>query len=195
MAALNDRGFVVTWQSGNDIKAQKYDQNADKIGTEFKVNSLDGDKVSNAEVASLSDGGFVVVWQSDNNSGNDKHGLSIKAQVYTSTGSELGGEFTVNNVYVGEQSQPSVDGLANNGFIVTWQSDDKTSSDKDETAIKAQIFRTSDFVAQAKIAVEQVEIYSPDALPFELADIEVAAMDNLMDVSMTEWIGDTYDIL
>lgn len=197
VAALSDGGFVVVWQSDTDIQAQRFDANANTAGDEFKINTNDSGNVSEFSVAALSSGGYVIVWQSDDHSGGDNDGLVIKAQVYSSTGTAQGDEFSVNNVHVGDQSKPSVAGLTTGGFVVSWQSDDKTSNDKDGTAIKAQVFQPSNFVepvkAAAKTAAEHSETFSPEILPFEMADFETQAIDSIAEVSNDDWMGDQYD--
>ncbi|MBV7569636.1 calcium-binding protein [Pseudomonas sp. PDM27] len=64
----------------------------------------------------LIDGGFVIAWQG--NGVGDATGLFT--QRYNASGAKVGGETLVNTTLAGEQSQPSVVGLLNGGYVVTW---------------------------------------------------------------------------
>ena len=50
------------------------------------------------------------------------------------------GEFRVNEFTEGQQQHPEITGLADGGFVVTWQSTDGRQEDKDSLAVKARIF-------------------------------------------------------
>ncbi|OAF15866.1 hypothetical protein AYJ54_39290, partial [Bradyrhizobium centrolobii] len=113
-----------------------------KIGTEFQVNSQTAGSQWYPSITGLSNGGFVVTWQdglAGSNSGSgtlgDTSGSSVKAQVYAADGSKVGGEFLVNTQTTGSQASPVVTGLANGGFVISWQDQNSTSGD-----IKAQIY-------------------------------------------------------
>ena len=75
--ALDDGGFVVTWQSSNQdgsedgIFAQRYDASGDSIGSEFRVNTYYSSTQSNPSTTALDDGGFVVTWQSYGQDGSN----------------------------------------------------------------------------------------------------------------------------
>ena len=87
--------------------------------TEFRINTFTtGDQLS-PSVAKLSDGGFVVTWASD---GQDGDGNGIYGQRYDSYGSTAGSEFSVSTYTSGHQSEPSVTGLLDGGFVVSWAS-------------------------------------------------------------------------
>ena len=66
IVALNDGGFVVTWDSrGQDgslagVYGQRYDANGIPQGIEFKVNTYTTSSQDNSSIAALNDGGFVV---------------------------------------------------------------------------------------------------------------------------------------
>lgn len=66
IAALNDGGYVVTWQSSwhnpifsGEIYAQRFDRNGVAHGSEIRVNPPTALVVSNSAVAGLSDGGYA----------------------------------------------------------------------------------------------------------------------------------------
>jgi len=71
-------------------------------------------------VAALADGGYVVVWESQGQDG-DQNG--IYAQRYDAAGDRVGGEVLVNATTVDDQDNPAVTGLADGGYVVTWDSE------------------------------------------------------------------------
>lgn len=138
ITALSDGGFVVTWDayvSGTEkynIFAQRFDANGVAIGLAITVNTAAGHWQSNSSTAALDDGGFVVVWHSDINqdglsadgSGSqDGSSDGIFGQRFDANGDPVGGEFQINTYITDNQSQASVTGLADGGYVVTWQSE------------------------------------------------------------------------
>jgi hypothetical protein len=131
LSSLTDGGFVVTWQSdaqdgsGNGVYGQRYTSGGVKSGVEFRINTYTTDWQQDPVVTGLPDGGFVVTWQS---AGQDGSGLGIYGQRYTSGGVASGTEFRVNTYTAGWQGKPTVTGLTDGGFVVTWQSDGQDGS-------------------------------------------------------------------
>jgi pimeloyl-ACP methyl ester carboxylesterase len=130
-AGLSDGGFVVAWQSdGQDgssygVYGQRFASNGTKTGAEFAVNTFTLAEQNAVAMAALEDGGFVITWQS---AGADGSGFAISGQRYNSGGDRIGGEFIVNSYSTGNQSAPSVVGLADGGFMVTWTSNGQDGS-------------------------------------------------------------------
>lgn len=128
-------GYVVTWMtsSSTDIKAQMYDPNGNKIGTELSVNSSSsgfqgwGDT---SPIAALNDGGFVIVYQSP-----DANGVGQYGQRFDSTGAKVGTEFSVNTTTLGDQNNASISAFDTGGFVVSW-----TSADDDGWGVFAQLY-------------------------------------------------------
>lgn len=74
---------------------------------------------SNPDVAALSGGGFVVVW-TDADTGDE----DIRAALYTNDGIfNDSSDIPVNETTTGFQNEASVTGLADGGFLVTWEDD------------------------------------------------------------------------
>jgi VCBS repeat-containing protein len=123
--ALSDGGFLVTWTSydkdgaGNDVYAQRYAENGNASGTEFKVNTFTSGHQGGSSTTALSDGGFVVSWTSD---GQDGDSGGIYAQRYAANGDSTGPEFAVNTYTAGMQIYSNATALSDGGFIVTWSS-------------------------------------------------------------------------
>lgn len=147
---LVNGGFVVSWVDfREDIRAQVFGADGEKIGLERLVNTETADTQSNPTVTDLAHGGFVVTWQDYSQTLGDSEGYSIKAQLFGADGTKVGTEFLVNTETADHQQVPSITGLANGGFVVTWQ---VTTIDPDfpkdgfpgdyisQGGIKAQVF-------------------------------------------------------
>jgi len=97
VAGLNDGGFVVIWQSegqdgsGAGIYGQRYNQDGNRVGSEFHVNTYTNSDQGYPSVTALNDGGFVVIWES---SGQDGSGAGTYGRRYNSSGIG-GGEFPI----------------------------------------------------------------------------------------------------
>ena len=146
ITSLANGGFVVTWQtldasqdgSYSAIKAQVFSAAGVKLGNEFLVNTATVSFQYGATITGLANGGFVVTWYTFDTS-QDGSSTAIKAQVFSATGVKLGSEFLVNTAKVDTQIHPTITGLANGGFVVTWETRDSTQ-DGSGFAIKAQVF-------------------------------------------------------
>ncbi|MFK0087404.1 type I secretion C-terminal target domain-containing protein, partial [Pseudomonas sp. NPDC090755] len=129
IGALSDGGYVVSWISyGQDggrhgIYAQRYDASGAAVGGEVQVNTFTANDQFNPSVAGLADGGYVVSWGSYDQDGS---GEGVYAQRYDASGAAVGGEVRVNTVTANNQSSPSVTGLADGGYVVSWLSNSPT---------------------------------------------------------------------
>lgn len=95
------------------------------IGTGDQLVSMDGAAVindtilgtqTNSKVAALAGGGYVVIWESD-------QGNVIYQQRYDASGNEVGGQTLVDDDLSGDQSDASVTGLKDGGYLVVWERD------------------------------------------------------------------------
>jgi len=162
VAALTSGGYVVTFtnqQSPRHARGQKYNSDGTPNGNEFFI-----DEVTDAtSVAALSGGGFVVTYVHPILvPGNS----DVHVAVYPSTG------FTpviFNIDLLGHQSDPSVAGLANDGFVVAFENNDGALS-----GIFAHVYDASRTLVAAvavntQIANSQYNPHvaaSPDGLTF-----------------------------
>jgi hypothetical protein len=164
ITSLNDGGFVVSWESSNQdgsnrgIFGQRFDVNGNKIElhqmqTEFQVNSNTDNRQMYPSITRLNDGGFVVSWQSF---GQDGSGNGIYAQIYNADGTTKGGEFLVNTYITDEQTFPSITGLNDGGFVVSWQS---RFQDGSNYGVYAQIYNADGTTRGGEF---QVNTYTPD---------------------------------
>jgi hypothetical protein len=132
---LTNGGFVVTWSDavGNSIKAQVYDANGVRVGSEFTVKTQASGFQESPKVAALANGGFVVTWEDDSGTLGDNSEDSITAQLFDPAGAKIGGEFRVNTTTLGPQKTPDIATLTDGRFVISWY--DGSTGD-----IKAQLF-------------------------------------------------------
>jgi hypothetical protein len=144
-------GFVVVWSSnggsGTDadedsIQAQRFDGGGAPVGGEFQVNGYTTGSQYDVVVSPDGGGGYVVVWASDGGAGSDTNFASIQAQRF-SGGGPVGGQFQVNSYTTGVQRYPAVTPLEGGGFVVAWQSDSSSGSDRSDLSVQAQRFNAS----------------------------------------------------
>lgn len=89
------------------------------VEPELLVPSYTTNSQSDVDSASLADGGYVLVWQSD---GQDGSANGIYAQRFDADGTKVGVEFRVNTTVSYNQLAPSVTGLMDGGYVITWYS-------------------------------------------------------------------------
>lgn len=75
---------------------------------------------SEPSVAALTDGGFIIVWQSMQ---SDNSYWGIYAQRFDSIGNKVGSQFLVNTKTADSQKIPSVVGLSDGGFVISWEAE------------------------------------------------------------------------
>ena len=127
LTALKDGGFVSTWQSQNgskqDARAQIFDNNGVAISTtDIKLNSSDTNAAyTTPMLGALEDGGFVATW-------NENADRDLVAQRYDALGNAVGSKVTVNTHTAGSQSNGTVTGLSNGGFVVTFHGETSTDA-------------------------------------------------------------------
>lgn len=112
LTALSDGGFAVVWDTDNDsnIKLQRFDANAAKVGGEVNIAAASGAQEFAPAISLLSDGGYVVAWTS-----YDENGGSTKIQKYSAAGVPVGAERSMGG-YFGSL----VIGLADGGYAVSY---------------------------------------------------------------------------
>lgn len=99
VAALPWGGFVVSWSdfsgaagdsNGAAVRAQIFEADGTKSGSEFPVNLATGGDQSEPDLTVLASGAFVASWTSSASFGGDGSGSAIKAQIFTPGGPGLG---------------------------------------------------------------------------------------------------------
>ena len=130
VAALDDGGFVVVWNSANQdgdydgVFGQRFDATGNSVGVEFQVNSETSDDQEDAEVTVLADGSFVVAWESEDQDGEYEGVFAQRFDVTGTTPTPIGGEFQVNTHVASVQNDADITALADGGFAVAWESQD-----------------------------------------------------------------------
>ncbi|VVP43813.1 hypothetical protein PS880_04987 [Pseudomonas fluorescens] len=125
VVALADGGWVVTWMSMEQdgsvggIYEQRYAASGADVGIETQVNTTTADDQNNPAITSLADNGWVVTWDSI---GQDGSGFGVYQQRYVASGAKVGVETQVNTTTAGDQYYPAITVLADNGWLVTWES-------------------------------------------------------------------------
>ena len=149
LAVAENGDFVAVWghdedtgTAGNAIRAQLFDSNGSKLGTEIEVSSDEG-LVKNFPAAALRDNGDVLVaWGSGSagGSGPDGDGAGVELRRFGSDGSAIGNQLTVNSYTTGNQFAPAIETAPDGGFLVVWSSAGSTGSDGDSFSVQAQRF-------------------------------------------------------
>lgn len=131
---LADGSVVMVWQAPRDayptkdghdvhdgsIIARLFSSTGVELTDEIVVNTFTTYEQSQPAVASLTDGGFVVVWQSML---QDESYWGVYGQRFDQFGAKVGDEFQVHTKTHDSQQQPSVTGLADGGFVVSWEAE------------------------------------------------------------------------
>ncbi len=126
VAADAEGDFVIVWHtfpnqdgSGYGVSAQRFSSGGAFVATEFQVNTYTPDYQRYPTVAASASGSFVVAWQSRHQDGSS---YGVFAQLFSSGGAPLTGEFQVNSYTMGSQRYVSVAASASGDFVVAWES-------------------------------------------------------------------------
>jgi hypothetical protein len=124
----NSGNFVITWQDfrnkndDSDIYVQRYSNDGIALGTNFKVNDVQGTGsfVFPPSISSDGIGNFVIAWD-DGRNGYPSGYSDIYAQRYSHDGVATGSNFQVNNDQgIASQSSPSISSDGTGNFVITW---------------------------------------------------------------------------
>ena len=125
VVGLPNGGFVVSWSSiGQDgdqhgVYAQQFDDNGDKVGSEFRVNQYTTSYQTDPRMTSLEDGSFIITWRSQYQGGYSE---DIYARRYDSNGAAMGNEFLVNTYTGSWENESRAASLEDGGFVIVWDS-------------------------------------------------------------------------
>jgi len=137
VTGLDNGGFVVAWTDiafGDlNVRAQLFDANGVKVGSEFVVNSFFGGFQFNPTLTALSGGGFVAAWV---DSVGDGSGYCVAAKIFDDDGNEVSSQFLVNSNTSFNQQHPTIAALSSGGFVAAW-------TDQSDSTARAQIFDAS----------------------------------------------------
>jgi hypothetical protein len=138
VAVIAGGSFVVTWSdmpTGNTF-GQRYTAAGLRTGAPFQINTARG---SGDAATKPVGGGFIVVWHGWRSNPVDlcPEIQGIFGQRHDGHGRRVGGEFTV----AGRRSpghQPSLVGLVNGSFVVTWTDDENDIFTNDTGIVRRQ---------------------------------------------------------
>ena len=155
-------GFVVAWESlgspgddssGFSIQGRRLTSDGAFVGDQFQVNIEGGDDQEDPAVAGDAEGRFLVTWATYRSLLDD----DIRARLYDSSGTPLGGEIEVNSITSGRQRFPAVAAGNDGHFAVVWESDETDGTDGGESVQ----LRTIDSGGTSLASDFQVNTYTP----------------------------------
>ncbi len=131
VAPLSNGGFIIIWvalaldSSGLGIFGQRYDEDGERDGAEFQINTTTAGDQSDPSITTLADGGFVVTWTSV---GQDGSGAGIYSQRFDAEGVAIGDEVQINIQTAGNQIDADITALADGRLFVSWTSEGQDGS-------------------------------------------------------------------
>lgn len=170
ITSLASGGFVIAWvdasgtapdAKGTGVRAQIYAASGAKVGGEFLVNTTITSSQTFPVITALASGGFVASWTDSSGLGGDPTAPSVKAQLFSSAGSKVGGEFLVNTTTAASQDQQTIASLSNGGFVIAWR-DTSLQGDTSGPGLKAQIFDATGAKVGGEFQVNTTELNSQD---------------------------------
>lgn len=125
--AIDESGnFIVVWESwyqdGSDrgVYAQRFDNNGNKVGGEFLVNSTTLYGQSRPVVKYFNDRKFIIVWESWRQDVTTVGGYGVFAKIFNPDGTTAVNEFQINTYTADYQWYADVETFSDNSFVVTW---------------------------------------------------------------------------
>jgi ELWxxDGT repeat protein len=170
VAALANGGFVATWWGANGAEAQLFDSAGNKVGVEFAAGPTNFTSTASEALtlSSTTDGGFIVAWTDYSNTLGDTSESGIAAQRFDASGNKIGAQFLANTQTAGAQWRPSIIGLTDGGYAVSWIDASGTLGDSSGTSIKAAVFAANPAVTTIA-AGSTLEINAASAAPVAFA--------------------------
>jgi Ca2+-binding RTX toxin-like protein len=162
ITALANGKFVVTFsdasETGDDtsgwaVRAQIFDANGIKSGSEFVVNSTTTGAQQGPGIQGLSDGRFVIVYTDTSQTAGDTSSSAIRMQIFDADGTTWGTELLVNTTTLNGQSQPEITELSDGRFVVTFVDGSETGGDTSGLALRAQIYNANGTKSGAEFQV------------------------------------------
>lgn len=187
--AQNENGdFVIVWRDYSNssypsVKAQRYNKEGIRQGTEIKINSSTASTVYDPEVALNNEGNFMVVWREWSVVGGESN--DILGSVLDWEGNTIKDDFIINEITANDQYHPDIALNDEGGFQVIWND----RFNYTQNAIIGQKF-DAEGVADAAGNVELGGL----ANTYERMDLNIA-INNDGDLGITyyfEYTGDYY---
>ncbi len=149
VAGVGKDKYVVVWEddsrtgtdkSGAAVRGQIVSA-GQETGAQFLVPTHTAGDQHEPAVAAFPNGRFIAVWTDESGSPDDTSGGAVRAQLYSSAGAKIGGEFRVNARTLGDQGEPAVAVFDNTDFVVVWTDlSFGQPPDQSATGIRGQVF-------------------------------------------------------
>ncbi|MBN4063324.1 hypothetical protein JYT79_00935, partial [Cardiobacterium sp. AH-315-I02] len=107
LPSIKPLAFAICTLLSAGIATQAYAAVGDKVGGEFRVNTITAEEKQEPAIASNGLGASVITWASRNQA-TANGGYDIYAQRYAADGAKQGAEFLVNIVGSGDKNTPDV---------------------------------------------------------------------------------------
>ncbi|ASG24922.1 calcium-binding protein [Nitrospirillum viridazoti] len=146
---LANGSYVVTWTSagqdgdGAGIYGQRFAADGQKLGDEFRVNTVTAGAQSKPVVVGLADGGFQIIWQ--------QSGGALGGQRYDANGNAMGNQITMGGMLNSVDVAATL--LTNGNVVVTWSSGGLTYGQlfNDNGMALTGAFRLDGFLASSDV--------------------------------------------
>jgi Ca2+-binding RTX toxin-like protein len=121
IATLANGTYVVAWDvappgfAGQEIIAQRFGLNGEKIGDEILVTAGDEYKGDSPAIIATADGGFAIAYES---------GTQIMLRTFDAQGNPVGDPWPIAEDQKSLQFQPDIAQLSDGSFIISWSGND-----------------------------------------------------------------------
>ena len=136
VSLLPGGGAAFVWQGGQQgfqhIYARFLSASKTWVGSDVLVNTFTSNMQGDPTVAVLTNGNVIVAWGSYNQVSSSSL-QDVYAQLLTTAGQKIGGEFLVNQFTSYNQRSPAVAALRSGGFVVVWVSEQERWTDASGT--------------------------------------------------------------
>lgn len=142
VTTLANGNFAVAWYesdgAGPAHRIQLFTAAGIAVGAQIVTAAHHGGLQVGPVLAALADGGFALAWPANSAPLSDGSGRGIFVQAYDAEGAPSGPPMLVNSQAQGDQIDPSIVGLANGDFVVSWT--DLHGEGADDDQVMAQLF-------------------------------------------------------
>ena len=130
---LNDGGAAFAWQGGKQGFQRIYTRIISSAGTwlggDILATSFTNDFQVNPVLTTLTNGNYVVAWGSFNQAASDSL-QDVYFQIFTASGSKVGGESLANQATAYNQRTAGIAGLSDGRFVAVWVSEQQTGDNR-----------------------------------------------------------------
>ncbi|MDG3442504.1 hypothetical protein P5F91_18620, partial [Nitrospirillum amazonense] len=182
VTVLSNGSYVVAWQAtgqdgdGIGIYAQRYAAGGQKLGGEFRVNSVTAGNQTAPSTVALADGGFEVVWLQGN--------YQIYGQRYDANGAAVGSQITYALDGFIDSGLPKAVQLANGTMLIVWGGVNTATN----TLAYGQLFDANGTALGARFVITTYK-------PSQVTTPAISALADggfIASWSITEQVGDVY---